>query len=469
MQIPSDILGRLQQFGQAHLVQFWDELDEQGQQRLLNQIEEIDFPLVERLIAQRSSPGESHESAADLAARATAPQQLVRLPHSKDDQIRQAHAAAAGEDLLRDGKIGAILVAGGQGSRLGFDDPKGMFPIGPVSQRTLFQILCEQLLARSRRAGLPIPYFIMTSEATHSPTVAFFERHRYFGLGEDDVFFFRQASLPAVDDSSRRILLESKGRIATSPDGHGGTLKALQRSGMLDIMADRGIEHLYYHQVDNPTAIVCDPVLLGYHQLSGSQLTTKVVAKVSPEEKMGVLASIDGQTRIIEYSDLPAEQARRKAADGSLVFWAGNTAIHVFSRVFIEELLANELSLPFHIAHKKVACIDGNGNALTPEQPNAHKFEQFIFDALPHAQTALVVEADRAREFNPVKNASGSDSPATSREALLKLARDWVKAAGGKIVKDAPVEISPLFALDADELKSRLKPGQVFNQPTILA
>jgi UDP-N-acetylglucosamine/UDP-N-acetylgalactosamine diphosphorylase len=343
-----------------------------------------------------------------------------------------------------------------------------MFPIGPVSDRTLFQVQSEQVLARSRRAGVPIPYFIMTSEATHEPTVAFFQRHDYFGLGSRNVFFFQQASLPAVEDTSHRIHLENKGRIATSPDGHGGMLRALARHGMFEVMHQRGIEHLYYHQVDNPTAIVCDPAFLGHHLLSNSDLSTKVVAKVSPDERMGVVVSVDGQTQIIEYCDLPAEQTRRKQANGEWVFWAGNTAIHAFKRSYLESLLKNDLSLPFHIAHKKVSCVDALGEVWEPEKPNAHKFEQFIFDALPHADEALVVETDRAREFNPVKNAAGPDSPATCRAALAELARNWIEAAGGTVAHGVAVEISPLFALDEAELRSKLKQGRTFATPTVL-
>ncbi len=468
MSIPKTTLQTLEKFGQTHLIQFWDQLSPLQQRQLVDQIDQIDFALVKRLSTQETSHSATADSPADRAKRATSPQQLIRLAVTQDQRDAQFAAADAGEELLRTGKVGAILVAGGQGSRLGFNDPKGMFPIGPVSQRTLFQILCEQVLARSRRAGIPIPYFIMTSEATHKPTVAFFEKHRYFGLDEDDVFFFQQASLPAVESDSSRILLERMDRVATSPDGHGGMLRALERNGMLDIIRDRGIEHLYYHQVDNPTAIVCDPELLGYHLLNNSELTTKVVAKVSPEEKMGVLVTVDGQTQIIEYSDLPAEEAHRLQADGSMVFWAGNTAIHVFQRQFIERLLNGELSLPFHTALKKVSTIDSSGNPISPEKPNARKFEQFIFDALPQAKVALVVEGERAREFNPVKNADGSDSPATSRAALLAIANDWVDSAGGLIENNAPIEISPLFALDREELQVRLEPGKTFKKPTIL-
>lgn len=468
MQIPQTTLETLQKYNQLHLVQFWDELSQTQRQQLLEQVDQLDFALVQKLTESNEEATRPEDLPAARAARATSPQKLIRLPTTQRERDAQFAAIDAGEELLRDGKIGAILVAGGQGSRLGFSAPKGMYPIGPISDRSLFQILCEQILARSRRAGHAIPYFIMTSEATHKQTVAFFEQHRYFGLNEDDVFFFQQASLPAVDQSSGRILMERIDRIATSPDGHGGMLRALQANGLIDVMRDRKIEHLYYHQVDNPTAIVCDPELLGYHANNGSELTTKVVAKVSPEEKMGVLVTVDGQTQIIEYSDLPAEEAHRKQADGSYVFWAGNTAIHVFQLAFIERLLNDELSLPFHIAHKRIATIDAQGKEFTPDTPNGRKFEQFIFDALPQAELALVVEGDRAREFNPVKNADGNDSPTTSRAALLAIARSWIESAGGTIENNVPIEISPLYALDREEVQVRIEPGRVFSKPTIL-
>lgn len=466
MQIPQQTLETLEQHQQSHLVQWWEELDDSQQEQLLHQIDNIDFNLVDKLIAKRDAGG-SEESGADRAKRATSPEQLVRLPESDEDHDAASRANRAGEELLREGKVGAILVAGGQGSRLGFDLPKGMFPIGPVTDRTLFQILCEQLLARSKQAGVTIPYFIMTSEATNAPTVEFFQQNDYFGLGEENVFFFQQASLPAVDDSSSQILLASKGRVATSPDGHGGMLRALQRNGMLEVMRERGVEHLYYHQVDNPTAIVCDPTFLGYHYLQDSDLTTKVVEKVSPEEKMGVLVTVDRQTQIIEYSDLPGDLASKTDAEGNYIFWAGNTAVHVFKRAFIEELLTDDLSLPFHIAHKKVACIDDDGEDLEPTENNANKFEQFIFDALPHAKVALVVEGDRNREFNPVKNAEGADSPQTSRSALGHIYHQWLHEAGGQIDGTVLLEISPLAAMSAEDLKPYVD-GQVFSQDTVI-
>ncbi|MCB9952638.1 MAG: UTP--glucose-1-phosphate uridylyltransferase [Planctomycetaceae bacterium] len=289
-----ELLEKLAPHNQEHLLAFWDELSPEEQQLLAREVECIDFDLVSELIARRAEKHQADDGRP--GERAEPPQELVRQSQFLDEAFVES-AAAAGNELLKAGKVAAILVAGGQGSRLGFDAPKGMFPIGPVSERPLFQILCEQVLARSRQAGCAIPYLIMTSAATHEPTVEFFQQKKFFGLPEDEVFFFQQASLPAVDDSSHRILHAEKGRINLSPDGHGGILRAMKNSGLLAKMNERGIEHFYYHQVDNPTAIVLDPVFLGLHAQQNSDMSTKVVAKVAPEEKMGVVATLDGRRK----------------------------------------------------------------------------------------------------------------------------------------------------------------------------
>ncbi len=464
----SPLHARLSQYGQSHLLQWWDELNEAQRSGLLAQLESIDYSLIARLYSEREAGGGS--SASELAARATPPTQLVALPRTAAENELWRQATALGEEQLREGRVGAILVAGGQGTRLGFDKPKGMFPIGPVSDRSLFQIFCEQLLARGRRAGAVIPYFIMTSDATHADTVAFFEEHHFFGLKRRDVYFFRQGTLPAVCDKTGQIHLAEKHEVAMTPDGHGGILKALLAAGLLDVMRDRGLESLYYHQVDNPMAIVCDPAFLGLHELHGSDISTKVVNKVVPEEKTGVLVNVDGQTQIIEYSDMPVERTREVEPDGTLRFRAGNTAMHVIRRGFLQDLVDQGRDLPYHRAHKPVPCLDRSGNRIepAPTAKNAFKFEQFIFDTLPLAATALVVEADRSTEFNPVKNQSGADSPQTSRQAISRLNREWLRSAGAEVADEASVEISPLVALTPTDLGGHIVPGQLIPDGTIL-
>lgn len=464
---PADLYQTLADFQQTHLLKWWNDLNDTEQSQLLTQLQAINFAQIQRLYA----PGETaqkSESPAQKAERATRPATVVRLEERNTSPAESEKATEQGRKLLEAGRVGAILVAGGQGSRLGFSHPKGMYPIGPVKQTSLFQILVEQLRARARQAGKPISYFIMTSDATHDETVDYFQQHQNFGMSSDDLHFFKQGTMPAVDAESGQILLEEKKRIAVSPDGHGGMLAALKNNGMFDVMREKGIDTLYYHQVDNPTAIVCDPEFLGYHQNAQADVSVKVVSKRSPDEKMGIVCDVDQKTQIIEYSDLPDDIAAQTDDDGNLLHWAGSTAIHIFNRDFLEQIANDDARLPFHQANKKVPHIDESGRQVTPEAPNAIKFERFIFDVLPEAETVLVYEIDRSREFNPVKNAEGQDSPQTAHEALNRIFSGWLQSCGVTLPADATVEISPLFAVDETELKQKISADAQFTSPLYL-
>lgn len=468
-ELPESIAGSLNRFKQQHVLRWWSELSEAERSGLVDQLQTIDFARLDQLV--RTQLESLDDSAADSpearARRAQPPAEIVRLPHSSADQKVWQQAREQGEQLLRDGAVGAVLVAGGQGTRLGYDSPKGVFPIGPVSGASLFQLLCEQIRARSLRCGATIPFYIMTSEATHEETGAFLREHEFFGLEPDAIKLFQQGNMPAVDEEGR-LLLAEKARLATSPDGHGGFLRALDRAELLDDMQRRGIRYLHYFQVDNPTTIVCDPTFIGFHALHKAEVSVKVVAKRDASEKLGVVVQCDGRTQIIEYSDLPEDVADRRTDAGELELWAGSTAIHVFSRDFLEQIVADDRSLPFHVAHKAVPHLDDSGNRIEPDAPNAWKFERFIFDTLPLAERVLVVETDRDREFHPVKNREGQDSPDTCRAALQKLHRGWLKQAGVAIPTEVPVEITPLFALDEDELQTRDLPAPPFSGPVYL-
>ena len=459
---------QLQVAGQAHLIRYYEHLGEKERKSFLQQLQEVDWPLV-RQLNQMAQTGTDHAaSATSNLQHIQPPEHLVRQPTSDAERNAWNEARQHGENLLRSGKVAAVVVAGGQGTRLGFDLPKGMFPIGPVSGHSLFRIFCEQIRARSRHAGHTIPNCIMTSDATHQATVNYFQQHRHFDLPKDAVHFFRQGSLPAVDIATGQALLSAPGELALSPDGHGGMLRALVHSGLLDQLEKQGVETLFYHQVDNPTTQICDPAFLGWHALRQAEVSTKVVAKRSAEEKMGVAVSLNGVSQIIEYSDLPPELAAKTDAQSRLWLWSGNTAIHVFQLEFLRRMASDGQAFPFHIAQKAVRHVTASGELVTPEKPNARKFEQFIFDLLPAAKRSLIVEADRAAEFNPVKNNEGHDSPASCRAALQTLHRQWVRAAGGVLSDDMPMEISPLFALNAEEAAARIAPGTTFEKPTFL-
>ncbi len=460
--VPDALLETLRKYQQEHLLEFRDRLDEAACQNLLRSLEQIDFPEVARLIGTVLKKPKSKNSSTTTGA-ITPLRQVVRLPETEDQQKALQQAKRQGQEILDAGKVGAILVAGGQGSRLGFPHPKGMYPIGPVTDRSLFQIFFEQLVSLSNRHNVAIPYFIMTSDATHEETEQFLREHNWFGYPEEDVLLFRQGKLPAIDAQTGKILLAGQGEICMSPDGHGGLLQALKKSGLLDQMRQRDIEYLFYHQVDNPSVRLCDPVMLGFHAQHESELSTKVVAKRSPEERVGIVAEVDGVQQIIEYSDLDPELAKQRDEQGRLLYWAGNIAVHVFNRTLLEKLTLDQEGLPVHIAHKKVDCIDRNGEPVTPDEPNAFKFERFIFDAIPQAKNPLVLEVDRAAEFNPVKNRTGDDSPETARAALNSQAKSWLEKAGWEVNPEAIVEISPLVALDAEDLAEmdlQIRPDQ---------
>ena len=458
---------RLGPHNQLQLLQFWDELPTNGRARLAQQIEQIDFGLIASLFRGKVDQPDW----ADLARRAEPPS-AVRLTAADDLSAQTAsdEAIVRGTEAVAAGQIGVLLVAGGQGSRLGFEKPKSLYPIGPLSGASLLQIHIEKVRALAKRFDRPMPLYLMTSPPTHDATVEFLATHDNFGLPADDLLVFCQGTMPAVDAETGQLLLADKDQLFLSPDGHGGTVAALAASGAIQDMERRGVEHLFYFQVDNPLAPVCDPRLVGAHLLGESELTSLAVAKESPDEKLGNFVTIDGRQQVIEYSDFPQEIARERDATGQLRFWAGSVAIHVFDVQFLKNSLEMSDSLPFHIARKKVGHIDGHGNPVVPEQPNALKFERFIFDLLPQARRPLVVEYPELEVFAPLKNASGApkDTPEYVRRLMLDLHRKWLINAGARFADQVQVEISPLFALDAQGVAHQIKPGREFSESEYL-
>ena len=456
---------RVARHGQDHLVRWWDDLDREARDRLAAEIAAIDFEALDALfrdlVAQEAAPSPDRVE----------PVEVGRLPRTDAERVARRHVAAIGEAALAAGEVAVVVVAGGSGTRLGFDGPKGTYPIAPVSAASLFQIHAEKVLALSRRHGKTIPFYVMTSPENHETTSRFFAEHDNFGLSH--VRFFVQGQMPAVDLATGKVLLAAKDRVALSPDGHGGTLYALAAPGpdggpsCLDEMRERGVRTLFYFQVDNPMVRIADPAFLGIHRQGGAEMSFKVIEKLAPDEKLGVVVLVDGRPQVIEYSDLPAELAELREAEGGLKLWAGSIAIHVLEAAFVERLVKGDVKLPFHRAIKKVPFVGPDGEIVKPAAPNAVKFERFIFDALPLAGRHALVECDRTVEFEPLKNATGPDSPATVRQRMSDQFAGWLEAAGAKVERrddgSVPfgIEISPLYALDSAELKGKLPPGMV--------
>lgn len=446
---------RLETLGQSHLLAHWDDLDEARRARFLSELESVPWTEVKRCI-------DGEEASIDwsaVAARALPPP-AIRL---KDPTPKWSLEGAreVGERVIRQSRMGVILVAGGQGTRLGFDLPKGMFPIGPLSQRTLFAMHVDRLRAVMKKYSVSIPLFIMTSPATDAQTRAYFAEHDRLGLREDELIILCQGTMPAVDAATGKVLLEAKDALALSPDGHGGLIAALRDQQCLAMAKQRGIDYFFYGQVDNPLVGICDPVLIGYHDLAQSEMTTQVVPKRFAKEKVGNVVELDGHVAIIEYSDLPDAVAEQTQPDGSLRLWAGNIAVHLLNRSFLEQVAQSDTGLPFHRANKAVPYLDGAGLLIQPAKPNAIKFERFIFDLLPLAKNAIVVEGDAREVFAPVKNADGAavDTPTSCREAICQLHTSWLRNAGATIDPGIRVEIDPLWAMDGEEVRSKVTAG----------
>jgi UDP-N-acetylglucosamine/UDP-N-acetylgalactosamine diphosphorylase len=447
----------LEQIHQSHLLKWVNELSEKQRKNLLGQIEKLDLRKIPVWVEQyvkgdgslkvpeRFEPAPAYPAAAKDAQQA--------------EQYKKA--AQLGEDLIRQGKVAGFVVAGGQGTRLGFDGPKGNYPISPVRKKTLFQIFAENLLATGAKYGVTIPFYIMTSPLNYDATVSIFESAGYYGMDKADVVIFQQGTLPNFCFDGK-ILMADKDEIATSPDGHGGSLKALYASGALDDMKRRGIQYLSYWQVDNPMVKLVDPLFIGLHVMDGAEMSSKALKKAEPLEKVGNFCLVDGKITVIEYSDLPDEAALRKNPDGSLAFEMGSIGIHLISTDFIERLNAGgDFLLPLHKAIKKIPHIDEHGNPVKPEKPNGIKLETFVFDALPLASNSIILETLREEEFAPVKNATGTDSAEVTHAMMIERAAAWLESAGVTVPRkaDGPaqcvLEVAPQFALTADDIKAK--------------
>lgn len=462
---------------QGHVLKFYDELDETQQNNLLAEIEGVDWPEVAALV-------KSHVLATPEFKMPDSIEPVPWYPYKETSDVRAKYIEArrVGEQLIKDEKVAAFTVAGGQGSRLGWDAPKGTFPATPIRNLPLFACFAEYIHNIQNRYDVTIPWYVMTSPLNHNDTVAFFQENKFFGLDEKNLMFFPQAMFPALDINTGKVLMASKDTIALSPNGHGGSLKALYTSGAIADMLQRGITQLSYTQVDNPNVRMIDPLFLGLHELDGAEMSSKMLPKAYPKEKMGAICIVDGKTSVIEYTNLPDELAEERDDTGELVYKCGNTATHAIRTNFIEKLNTRPtetgtggFALPWNRAEKKVACIDiETAEPIKPETPNAIKLETFVFDALPLASDSIVYETDRVDEFAPIKNADtpageevAKDSPQSSKDLQTERAARWLEANRVKVPRkedgsvDAVIEIPQITAIYPEDLKGKSLPGSI--------
>ncbi|HBR19325.1 MAG: hypothetical protein A2Y13_09795 [Planctomycetes bacterium GWC2_45_44] len=444
----------LKKYNQAHLLNFFNQLDDAGKTKLLNQIDEIEFDGLNEKIEKYVKKSAPVELPKNFSAAPVYP----ALPKTDEQKAKYAKAIAQGQKLISSGKVAAFVVAGGQGTRLGFDGPKGDFAISPIKNKTLFRLFAEQIVAAGAKYKFEPVWYIMTSPLNHEQTLDVFKKNDFFGLKKTNVFFFQQGT-EVNYSADGKILLSEKDELAASPDGHGGSLRAIYKNGAAADMKTRGIEYISYFQVDNPLINIFDPLFVGLHALDNSQMSSKALAKAHPLEKVGNFCVIDGKVTVIEYSDLSDEQAQMKNSDGSLLFSAGSIAIHIINRAFVEQLNAKGFALPYHRAVKKISHIDlSSGKKIAPEKPNGIKLETFVFDALPLAEKSIILETLRSEEFAPVKNADGADSPAVTKQMMTARAADWLKAAGVSVpvkpdgTPDCIIEMAASFALHKEDI-----------------
>lgn len=497
----------LAKFGQEHLLNFFDELSNEEKEHLLQDIANVDLAEVTGAFA-RSNPKNESVAAAET---------IDDLLEPLHPDIHQSYARTSPKELqqyrsiglkkISEGKVAALLLAGGQGTRLGSPNPKGMYDVGLPSHKTLFQIQAERILRLQELASkefnkdasaVNIVWYIMTSGATIEPTVEFFKEHEYFGLNKSNIVFFEQNTMPCFNFEGQ-IILDKPYALARAPDGNGGLYKALRGQGILEDMSKRGIEHIHAYCVDNILVKVADPVFIGYCIRKDAECAAKVVEKVYPNEALGIICKVKGKFKVVEYSEVSHQTAQKRNTDGRLLFNAGNICNHYFTLNFLVNVIKEE-QLMHHVAKKKIPFVDNNGLRVSPEKPNGIKLEKFVFDVFEFAKKFVVWEVLREDEFSPLKNSDSAnkDNPTTARLSLFNLNQRYVLNAGGKFVDEngSPMslipspaladgsnsncdtnnnhvenqvicEISPLTSYDGENLEQLVK-GKTFQSPLLL-
>ena len=392
---------KLERFGQTHLLKYWDELSPEQKTALIEQISDTDFSVV-RI-------GKSDEVRGEITP--------IPVTELEDIEANKAEYKAAGLEEIRAGKVGAVLLAGGMGTRLGSDGPKGVYNIGITHDVFIFERLIRNLMDVTDEAGCFVHLFIMTSDKNHEATVNFLKEKDYFGYNGNYVHFFRQEMAPAADYNGK-FYLEEKWKLSTSPNGNGGWYSSMFKSGMTDIMRESGIEWLNVFAVDNVLQRIADPVFIGATKLANCSVGAKVIKKAAPDERVGTICYEDGHPSVVEYYELTDEMRDALTDDGKPAYNFGVILNYLFLVPELQSIV--DAKMPLHVVEKKIPCLDGNGEKVSPQKPNGYKYETLILDMIHLLDTCLVFEVERSREFAPIKNPTGIDSVESARE-LLKL------------------------------------------------
>mmetsp|Transcript_48411 Transcript_48411/g.73133 ORF Transcript_48411/g.73133 Transcript_48411/m.73133 type:complete len:508 (+) Transcript_48411:124-1647(+) len=480
----SEIRARFEEAGQSHVLQYLPSLSSTDRTQLMQQLQSIEVEKLSSFLesALEEQQQQSHDDDDDDEKNKIRP--FSKPVGRTSDKNLVSSSRTIGLQSIARGEVAALVLSGGQGTRLGFDGPKGMYNIQMKSGRTLFQLVAERIqrlchLAAAAAAGaageendkdvvvvaaddddgIVIPWYIMTSPLNHDETVSYFESESYFGLPKSSVNFFEQGMLPCLT-SEGKIIMETQSKVAMAPDGNGGIYPSLYKSGMLSDMKDRGVKYIHVFSIDNALVKPADPVFMGYCLSQNADCGNKVLWKAGAHEKVGVVAERNGKPCIVEYSDMDASMAEKVDENGRLVFGAGNICNHFYTLDFIEKVVVPNMSNMYHVAKKKIPYFDEvSKKTVKPTENNGIKLESFIFDVFPLSVNMAMLDVSREEEFAPVKNAPGSssDSPDTARSMISSLSKQWVKEAGGVLIDDIDgddmCEVSPLVSYDGEGLK----------------
>ncbi len=405
-----EIKSILKKYNQEHLIKHYETLDENHKKQLIQQIKNIDFSLIDNLYKNTKKEEKNNQD------------EITPIEYLDKYKLNDEYKyyENIGKKAIKEGKLAAVTMAGGQGTRLGHDGPKGTYDIGLDSHKSLFELLCDSLKEEGKKYGVTIPWFIMTSKENNKATVEFFEKHKYFGYQKDkNIFFFIQGELPMIDTEGK-ILLNEEGLIKLAADGHGGIYESLVKNGMTEKMRQMGIEWAFIGGVDNCLVKMVDPVLMGLAIDKKVTVACKSIVKANPHEKVGVFCKRNGKPNVIEYSEITDEMAEQVDEQGELLYGESHILCNLFSIDAVERMGA--APLPYHVAYKKAKYLDENGKIVEPDSPNAYKFEAFLFDAFGKVDEMVVLRVKREEEFAPVKNAdsAGVDCPRTARELYKK-------------------------------------------------
>lgn len=462
----------LEKYGQQHLLKYWDEINEEQRRHLKADIEELNFDEVTEFFERSTASLDEGTEKLDDRLQPIPESQVLTITRTPKDVLKMYDVE--GLKQIAQGHVGVLLMAGGQGTRLGFSHPKGMYDVGLPSRKSLFRIQAERIVTLQRLAYESagqrgkITWYIMTSEHTMEPTRAYFEKNNYFGLDESDVFMFEQGSLPCYSLDGK-ILLDQKYAVAKAPDGNGGIYRALRDQGVIDDMERRGVRYLHAHSVDNILIKVADPVFVGYCVEQNADCAAKVVEKSRPDEAVGVICIVDGKYQVVEYSEISAKTAELRRSDGRLTFNAGNICNHFFTTAFLRKIGTQfERQLKLHVAKKKIPFVDNAGKRCTPDKPNGIKIEKFVFDVFEFAEKFVAVAVAREDEFSPLKNAdsAGRECASSARQDIYRCHKKYIEQAGG-IVHGDVCEISPLVTYAGEGLKSIVQ-DKSFTSPVYL-